>query len=698
MAQTTQLDNLKFDSIDFPYNRILAELSPVPRIVSGYNTYVTFGGKLTKRYGTNRESNTGLTGNRRIDRCIIYRTIENPAKIYLIASAYNPSSGFWEVWANRLSGGSPGWSNISSGNLRYSNQSTRAHEFAISRGVCYIKGYPNGASGEKLGTVLYDGSGTPKFTIWGHMPPSTAAGTTSPAGWSASAHTLNVRYGWSYVYCYETLTGHVTSHSPLQTNPDLNPSNTGAFTSKVPQIQVTGLADTTNVPYIRLFRTTDGGGTFYEVKRFANTGAGTITVSDDQGPTSSGTDPVSDVALVDPNKIAPSTVSNNPPPSVVAPKVVGTDTPDPSTPMVTYAGRIWYAIGNTVVFSAVEEIVEGIPEESFPSGVAGNFFRFPFPVLNLIPTSLALIVITTEAIYQIPGSNKETFSPKPLFGNIGGAENAPRAAIPMGDNGVWLTNDYRIAVTRGGNLDILSAPLSTDIYDAIIAGGTTDPQITYWAKDEKDFLLVAVWNFTDPSLSKVWVYDVAKSAFLRLDFWNTPWKIQASGMISGRIKESDNQRRLTFCMYNTGAGSQLAVWDSSGATATDDQAIDVFPVTYGFQADTYMADLPPGNHVNTLATPGKFPVAEALVIERTRFSNDSDPHVFAYYDDFWTQPQMLGRPELAARRDDSKGYSTLVYNMNQIMQRVAFRFFKGANNERFELQSFFIKFNPTAGE
>src|SRR6185369_10767564 len=133
---------------------------------------------LCKRPGSISIDDTLKTG-RRIDRLWLYETLETPAKIYIIASMYNIAMTVWELWYLRI--GTSTWTQFT--NLRSINTSTLAHEAVAQKGLFYVKGYPSSASGEKLGTIIFDGTDT-SFKFWGLLPP------TVPAALAGAVSTL----------------------------------------------------------------------------------------------------------------------------------------------------------------------------------------------------------------------------------------------------------------------------------------------------------------------------------------------------------------------------------------------------------------------------------------------------------------------------------------------------------------------------
>lgn len=756
MANNRQFDGLEWSSLDFPYNRVLRPLSEDARIVSGQNCYISYGGTMQRRPGTVLITNTTL--NKRIDRLWTVETLESPPKIYLLCSAFDSGAGTWGVYYNRLDGGSPGWTALS--NLRHINDSTRAHEAVVSRGKLYIKGYPSAGSGEKLGTVIFDGSGSGiSVYAWGLLGPQVPAritgtlhhisgainstqttfnldfatglpgtpfnmqfdyelmtvtnvtgttltvirgaqGTTPTAhvdgtialyrDWSVSGHTVVVNLGWEYTYAYVSVTGHVSNRAPLETDPTQLPSNTGPFLSLIPKITVQGTADTTNVPYIQIYRTTDGGGTFLPVEQIANTGAGAITYQD---KSVLGTDPVADTSL-NTQSVSPSLTSNSPPPTVIAPAVTGTDTPVESTPIAYYAGRFWMGIGNYLFYSANEELNIGVPEEAWPSGLFGNFFLFQHRIQNLVGTTDALYIVTSSDTYELTGTLRETFNPKPILNELGAPYGHPRSATKYQDAMVWLTNDLRIALLQGQNFKTISDPLGADLVNAISAGA--EIEIRYWAELEKEFIIVCAHRKDDSTQSRQWVYDAGKSAATKQEFWNTPWTIASTACLPARTRESSPRKFLVF-VPTTGGNNAILTYLAS--LPGEDNYADVLPIgptSYTFSVDTALFMTPPGNHVNALRRPALYPNIEDFRLERTVFGSESDPTVSYFLDDLWTTPVSPPTPLGSPRAQDPKGYKTLIYQVNQIAKRIAIRI-TYTQTTGFEIQNLAFVFEPDKG-
>jgi hypothetical protein len=766
MADNRTWDSLEFPALDFPYNKILRELAETPRLVGGYNSYITPGGKLQKRPGTIQLDSTitsTLTG--RVDRYWLVETLDPSPYIYIVASVFQ--SGSWNLQYIRYDAASPAWTSL--GNMRQINASTAPHEGCVSRGVLYLKGYPTALSGEVLGSVLFDGTGgTPIVRYWGLLGPTTpaaiqgaittlAAAITSSAttatiasaaglpaapfniqidyelitvvtisgtsitamlrgaqgtlpaahnnaetviyrNWTASAHPVAVNLGWSYSYSWVTTTGQVSNRAPIQTVITSLPSNTGPFLNLIPAITVQGNADTTNIPTIRIWRITDGGGTYMFVQDITNTGAGNITYQD---KSLTGSDPIPDANLNSQN-LAPSLTSNGPPPTVLSPLVVGVATPAQSTPIAYYAGRLWFGMGNVVFFSANEELNTGIPEESWPSGTFGNFYRFQYPIVNVRGTSNALYIITTKAVYELTGTTLDTFNVLPLLSNVGGAQGHPRALDTYQDSIVWLTNDLRVGLLQGRNYKTLSIELGTD-YVNLINQHSAEMDIHYWAELDREWITLTAIDKVTPSNTRMWVYDVNKSVETEQNFWQTPWSIPTSAVASGRARETQQQRRLVFFSWNGTTGFVTRITSNALDIVGTDDLPGALASTFDFKIQTGPFQVPPGNHVNALRRPGLLPIVYDYVLERTVYPGDVDPVSAFYLNDITymtggTTYEIPVPPPTDPTRDSaSTGYKTMLFPIEQKGKRLAIEIDKFASKDLFELQNMIIRWSSDAG-
>ncbi len=773
MPEDFKLDGLEFASLNLPYNKILRDLDDTPRLVAGENSYVTLGGKLIKRYGTIKvdDSELALRVDRmwlyetidnpsytfylasvfdtsvwklyylRLDAgspawttAGSFRSIDasnRPHEVVISRGlAYVKSFPSSETLGSVIFDGTGGtvavkpWGALGpttpaflDGFIKHLNGAiTAAGTSFVFSNVTSLPATPfNVQIGFEVITVVTLVGSTATVALRGAQGTVAAPHDNNEPifyrNWVASNHPVVVNMFWAYTYAYKTITGHVTNRAPLQTNPDSLPSQTGPFNNLQPSVIVQGLADTTNFPTIIIYRTTDGGGTFMKLDEITNTGSGNIFYEDNGRTSTAGDeDPVADKDLNSQN-LAPSLTSNSPPPTVLPPLVTGTNTPVAyTTPLVAFQGRIWYAIGNTVFFSANEELNVGIPEESFPSGLFGNFFRYNNTVTNMDATSDTLYIVTTKGVHKITGSTKQTFESNPVIKTVGGAQGQSNAITTYGDTLVWMTGDFRIAILQGQNFRTISEPLGTD-YLAKLTSNAVTIDLKYWAFLDKEWITLTTINATDPTQNRTWIYDIKKSIELRMDFWNTPWSIPCTAIATGKMNETSNLNRLLFAMWNavdaeghvnriTTELDDVVLMDGEDVTGTDEipAAGGTSTVTnYDFSVTSNLFQIPPGNHINALRRPGLVPIVNSLVIERSLFNGDIDPTLYYFQNDTWTYPIPSEPATLPSRDDEPRGYKTLIYEINKKARRFGFKVELLGSANKFELQNMAIIWDGNSG-
>jgi len=697
MANSQQLDVTYLDNVALPYDRLTKELDDSPRLVDGDNLWVDLGGKLRRRpsvrLDTTKIAATAVTAFD--SRVVVYQTVEASPRVFLITSRLTSSAP--DVWGLRyieLTAVTPTWTTPTE--VRQSNSSEHPHEMIVANGVVYIRAFPTAASGEKLGTIIFDGTGgTVLIKFWGLLPPTTAANVTSSAGWSASTNATTINTGWKYAYSWKTNSGHISSRSPLATPLGLgfkSASDTGPFSNLRPKVEVQGDADTTRIPSIIIWRTTDGGDKFLYLDTITNTGAGTITYEDDERVASQPpNDPKTDFQL-DPTNLAPSTTSNDPPPTVVAPQVTGTDTPKHTTKIVEFAGRLWYGIDNVLFYSGNEEIHNGSRFESFPSGTIGNFYRLKNVITNLEATNEVLYIHTTHNILRVTGSDLSSFRIRALFNNIGGLASANRSSSSFGDSVVFLTHDRQVAIIREDRVDIISAPLKGEIGEVIDAAGDTDTLdnvvVATHTFEGNQWFLVGVVDRTTPANSKIWCFDLVRQQ------WNTPWTLPFFSMISGRLPDVGRQELIFSTYLGTASSGNLVLMETEEA---QDMFVASTPVSFALNGETNLFRVKQGNHVHTLRVPAAYPVLAGLLTERTKFASDTVPTIEFRLDEFsgsfTTATEAPTPPYLVQRTSYNIGW----YPVQKMAQRVSMKISKTALAEKFELQSLGFVWNPEAG-
>ncbi len=678
MPDSRMFDVRYLDDLNLPFDKVTKELSDeTPRLVDGENVYVTLGGKLSLAPGLNDTGLTGFTLTKRPDRLVIYETLESPPKVFLLASVYNSVSTQWEMHYLRLDAPAPAWTKFP--DLRDVNASTRPHEIVTARGLAFVKAFPGG-SGDKYGSVIFDGTAV---RLWGLPTPTVPARRTNPAGWSASTNPVTVSFGWKYVYCWKSITNQYSNRSDLESNPAQNPSDTGAFTNKKPAIVVQGHADTTNIPSIGIFRTTDGGGTFYHLGDISNTGAGDITYTDDDRVEGTNADPKTDAQL-DTSNIAPSRTSNTVPPPCAAGGTIGTTAVAPATNMAHFARRIWYGIGNRLVFSGDEEILNGVPEESFPNslGIRGNYYLVRGQPRAVRNTKSALYVLTSDEILYVRGSDRASFYMDTLVPDISMAEGQPRASAVFREAAFFLSSDLQVYMLVADRTPVaISEPLGDALRSLITAN--VDVAMEVFSRDGNVWLVVAVINKSTPASTRLFVYDLKK------EIWFTPWAKKVSAMAFGRLKESDPNEYLVVLTWN-GSSSSLCYLDLGIRTDAPGGQ------TYAPSFTTNLFTVPPGNHINQIRQPAHHPVVSYLVVERTKFANDTDPTISYRLDEFsgsFTTAALVDPPFIT----QSTSHRLHWCPIQKVCKRVQMKVSKTAADEQFEIQNVGFVFQSESG-
>lgn len=690
MPDNQQYDSLALPDMVLPYAPNAGPLINKPFVNSGSNTYTTWGGTLKKRPGF--LDLTAVSTTFAPERLWIYETLEANPVVYAIISVKNGS--VYQLMYLKFS--SPSWSVVTE--RRGCNHSTLPHEGVVRRGKLYIKSFPGHlVDPTQLGCIYLDGTGGTMATHdWGALGPQTPVALSNPAGWGASAHAVTVLNSWIYTYTYVKVSGQETDQAPLQTNPDASPSASGPFTNKIPDMNVVGLADTTEYPFINIYRTTDGGGSFFFLHQIANTGAGTIDFKDKFLASGSGNaDPVPDAGL-DTRHQAPSTTSNSPPPTVAPPLVTGTDDIQGCSKVVTYAARIWYGINEYLFYSGNEEIDEGVPEECFPSGEATpNFFRMTSGITNMIPTPDGLLVMTRRDTTLIQGTSRATFNPRILLDSMGAAPNQHRAACTASSLQAWLTHDYRIAVINGQSFSVVSNPLGNIFKLAADAGAQIDMQ--YWTQSDKEYLIVACERKDDTTQTQWFVYDMDRARRVGDDFWFTPWQVRSTAIAAGASSATDTENKLYATIWD-GTKMRLCNIDYTGVTASDINPTTGAATAYSWTATSSLLMVPAGDHVNLLRRPDFSPVMASFQFERTTYGGDMDPLVFGFFDDLFTNPIQLAPPQDPARRAQSLGFKTaLNYDVTRVAKYSAIQWQGFSDTKQAEIHNCTFSWLPDSG-
>jgi hypothetical protein len=184
---------------------------------------------------------------------------------------------------------------------------------------------------------------------------------------------------WQYVFAYQnSVDGSVSTASPASIKITLNQGNgvtVQGFGSSDPQV------DTINI-----YRTVQGGATFFFLDQILNPGGGNLWTYKDT---------TIDADLN--NQIeAPIDDENNPPLANLS-------------ALTYHLGRIFGAVNNSVYYSDGPDVTDGNGNTAWSPS---NVFVFPDTVIYLFPTSSGLIVFTTADVYIIQGLGTAS---SPLF-------------------------------------------------------------------------------------------------------------------------------------------------------------------------------------------------------------------------------------------------------------------------------------------
>lgn len=687
----TRWDCVEFAPPEIPYRESLSPFNFEPCFQSGsQNCYVDYTGAIAKRFEMTSTLGTLLTG--KVVRTWIYETLPqsgytppHPAS-FILASVYDGTS-YKLYWKYFPTGAEPPSVWASSGtDLRNMNTSYKPHLVTFSKGLAYVKCFPD-AGADKYGTVILKGSSggsmavypwglpgpTAPVTLLGDATKFTAAvaaadvtlNVTSTTGFpgsgtlwvgyekitysgvtattftgctrgvggtkaeaydvneivrnlefDASDHKVDVQFGWTYSFAYVSITGQVSNRADIQRNPDLMPSNTGPFFDMNPKMTLTldpfFYNDTTNYKYINMYRTTDGGGTFYFLEQVANPGTSTLTYEDDSfGTGASSTtynDPVPD-DKIDTARYAPSLTSNSPPTPVIPPDLIGTDTPSKDCwSMTTFAGRIWYGIGQYLLFSSREETRDGIGEECFPSGNLGNFFILDAGIVGVAATDEALYVATTRDIWKLTGSTVETFFINKQFADVGVA-TFDTPMISFKNKVAFIAETGVPGLIEGDNLRLIGEKIPSFTTAASVSGSIAS--INYYNTIFDEWLMFCAGdaNEVGSTTSSIYIYDIKKTQKSGTDFWQPKWLVGTTTLVSGNINGGgaiQGSRLYTSNWNSTANKTSVSEFTTLGY---DDYYVQNGGTTTT-RAITSIVSMnvvrhPAGNHLNSLNIPAK---------------------------------------------------------------------------------------------
>jgi hypothetical protein len=194
---------------------------------------------------------------------------------------------------------------------------------------------------------------------------------------SGAAGSFSATVGYQYIFSYGN------SNSGGVSNPTPPSASTGIFTNKA-NVSVSLTASTDpQVNQIRVFRTKDGGSTFFELPTspYSNT---TTNITDSA--------PDSSLSLFNFFLVSP-TFTNSPPPAGLI-------------NLTYHMSRVWGSVGNLLYYSGGPDTNLGNGSEAFPPN---NVFVLPSPIKKLVPIANGLLVFTTDDVWVIVGTTTSTF-------------------------------------------------------------------------------------------------------------------------------------------------------------------------------------------------------------------------------------------------------------------------------------------------
>lgn len=370
-----------------------------------------------------------------------------------------------------------------------------------------------GSTGSSVPTwnVTTGGTTTDNTAVWTNL------GAVATAGLS-SAPSLSPTSGYRYVATFsKSATGEVSTASPVSLS-------TGTQSNAT--ITVTGTGSTeTGVDTVQLYRTLDGGATYYFLTSFANPGASTWTYTD------STTDPLLNTFI-----IAPLAHANDPPPAA-------------ATNIIYHVGRLWIAVANKVYFAGGPDVTNGNGDTCYPPA---NVFVFPGQVTAFASTSSGLLVITPTDVFIIRGLDSLSFYTQKFLSNFGALSQD--AVTQDGDMVYILTTQRQLYLLTTGGLE----EIGFDIADIL---QTWNPSTAYIKLHRSG---VDGGLFLCDGSTDMFRFTISKSA------WSTKAQPVGGCVCIGSIQTASGVQRLL--MGQTGTANILyrdvANWQDNGSTYT----------------------------------------------------------------------------------------------------------------------------------
>lgn len=408
-------------------------------------------------------------------------------------------------------------------------------------------------------------------------------------------------------------------------------------------------------------------------------------------------DPIADKDL-DTFAVSPTLTSHSPPPTCLADEgeIIGTNTPRLSTPIRSFAGRLWFALGNVLFCSSNEEIALGMPEHAFSTGLLGNFWRFPSNVSNIQDTTEALYIFTGTETYWLRGKTQETFQLDKLFADVGAANQHPMAITVADKTVIWLTADYRICMARGSNRDFISDEME-HIFSYFFTTPTYGINFVRYAEREKDWLLVAIsaaGKNADPNISYTYIFDFNQGE-------SGMWQPPMAGARLQTLLHVKSWNEASMKLYGMAYGISSGNVPKSALVNQDSQIFYDFNPANASNVQTTSTAIfnpfrnPAGGHLNSLRIP--VTVSDLMGI-KLDYEDHEDTSIIPSYSldslgptTSWTNMTLEDPP----RRIASTGYKSKWTQINQSAEYVSVRLI--VSGAEFNLLCLGILWTPNSG-
>jgi hypothetical protein len=448
-----------------PYISNASVVEPRNHFIDGSNILTTIYNYIARRPGWGRDTNDNFS-TQNIERLFLWERWDGTR--YKILNTTSSTPGTSEIRTLKIG-------TDTAYNLIYTSSVSTAFDFVVDNNTLY--------AGNGTNMVKWDAT---TVNLWGIAKPAAVATTSSLASGSITAS--NGGYSWKYAFGNNT-TGHVGQIADATII-------TGNFTSL--NYVISGSATTDpQVDLVHIYRTADGGGTWFEEPNSP------VTYSGSWSMTTSSTD--RNLTITE----APLANQNAPPP--------------PSRYCKFFASRIWTASGSLVHYSNWEEQREGVEQESFNTT---NNFSFGQLITGQGVTQRALLPFTASDVFRVIGDSLSTFQRQPFLERMGATTQANIASGGLRNLG-FLSTAGTAHVTDGVGVEEIGLPVRSDL-----AGiDQSKSSVGFHFDGVRSWFAVQ-----DSGQDKMWIYDVDNGV------WMVPWS--QGGTAVGSLETAQGSYQL----------------------------------------------------------------------------------------------------------------------------------------------------------